>query len=113
MAPCGRAASGSNVLSRSLLPGVTPPRHPGPDTQSKHDDHDHADQRPRANFSDVLRDLFAQKVRKPDVHADPADASDECAEHKDVKPHPENSRHKSRHSHGCREGMTAEGTVAL
>src|ERR1700691_3346985 len=78
---CGGAWLGSTLLGRASLPGVAPSRHPGPDTQPDDDDQDHADHCPRADFSDALRDLLTKKIRKPDVHSDPADASGERPEH--------------------------------
>ena len=95
--PCGGASSGGNVLSRSFLPVFahldTPALIHSPKTTITIT--------PISALVPIFpmsRDLFAEKVRKPDVHPDPADASHERAEYKDVESHPENSGHKSRHS---------------
>ena len=91
----------------------TPPRPARPDTQPYGDDYDHAEHRLRAGIPNAMRDLRAQEVRKPDVHSDPADTSDERSQDKYPESHSEDSGHKGWHRHGCHEVIPAENTIAL
>ena len=78
------------------LPGSAPSRQPGPDSQPDGDDHEHTEKYPGPGASDPLRDLRAQEIRKPHVHADPADTGDDRPQREYVELHPKNPGYEGR-----------------
>jgi uncharacterized RDD family membrane protein YckC len=98
---------------RLVVPGRPPPRPSGPEGKPDDDQQDHDGQRLRACAPDPLRDFLAEEVRKSHVDPDPADAGHHRAQDEQPEPHPEDPGHEGGHRHGRREGVTAEGLVAL